>query len=398
MYARALIASLKDERGIALPMALMALLLLSVLVIAFVQLSTTEPLIANNQHQVAQARAVAEAGIERAAWALDNPTDPNGLPSAATLPAAPYNGATAFPVNVNGSPLGVFTVSVTNGAAANERSVEAVGWVPTNTGSSPKAHQRISATLMKFRFLDPPAALSVRGELQVSGNSLIDSRADLSCGPKAGTISLGQTDIQGGAADVYGAGNNIKNEATDALTNQPGSVFDAFTYSADELNMLKTLAKARGTYYQGAVDFSSSNQIPNGIVYIDTVSGENITDATPTSDFAAVTIHGGAPADPSGIFSGWLIVAGALSISGDFRMHGLAYVQNDFTYTGTGTGEIDGAVISQNVRDTSSTTIDTNTGGNAGIQYNCAYARTGGGQLPQTWTIKAGTYKEIPDP
>jgi hypothetical protein len=79
-------------------------------------------------------------------------------------------------------------------------------------------------------------------------------------------------------------------------------------------------------------------------------------------------------------------------------MHGRAYVQNDFTYTGTGTGEIDGAVISQNVRDTSSTTIDTNTGGNAGIQYNCAYARTGGGQLPQTWTIKAGTYKEIPDP
>lgn len=398
MYARALIASLKDERGIALPMALMALLLLSVLVIAFVQLSTTEPLIANNQHQVAQARAVAEAGIERAAWALDNPTDPNGLPSAATLPAAPYNGATAFPVNFNGSPLGVFTVSVTNGAAANERSVEAVGWVPTNTGSNPKAHQRISATLMKFRFLDPPAALSVRGELQVSGNSLIDSRADLSCGPKAGTISLGQTEIQGGAADVYGAGNNIKNEPTDALTNQPSSVFDAFTYSADELNMLKTLAKARGTYYQGAVDFSSSNQIPNGIVYIDTVSGENITDATPTSDFASVTIHGGAPADPSGIFSGWLIVAGALSISGDFRMHGLAYVQNDFTYTGTGTGEIDGAVISQNVRDTSSTTIDTNTGGNAGIQYNCAYARTGGGQLPQTWTIKAGTYKEIPDP
>ena len=398
MHARALIASLKDERGIALPMALMALLLLSVLVIAFVQLSTTEPLIANNQHQVAQARAVAEAGLERAAWALDNPTDPNGLPSAATLPAAPYDGATAFPVNFNGTPLGVFTVSVTNGAATNERSVETVGWVPTNTGSNPKAHQRISATLMKFRFLDPPAALSVRGELQVSGNSLIDSRADLSCGPKAGTMSLGQTDIQGGAADVYSAGNDIKNEATDALTNQPGSVFDAFTYSSDELNMLKTLAKARGTYYQGTVDFSSSNQIPNGIVYIDTVSGENITDATPASDFASVTIHGGAPADSSGIFSGWLIVAGALSISGDFRMHGLAYVQNDFNYTGTGTGEIDGAVISQNVRDTSSTTIDTNTGGNAGIQYNCAYARTGGGQLPQTWTIKAGTYKEIPDP
>ncbi|MGH7396466.1 MAG: pilus assembly PilX family protein [Candidatus Rokuibacteriota bacterium] len=398
MYARELSTSLKDERGIALPMALMALMLLSVLVIAFVQLSTFEPIIANNQHQIAQARAVAEAGVERAGWALDNPTDANGLPTSATLPAGPYDGATAFPVNFNGTQLGVFTVSVTDGAAVNERSVEAVGWVPTNTGSGPKAHQRISATLVKFRFLDPPAALSVRGELQVSGNSLVDSRADVSCGPKAGTMSLGVTTIQGGSADVYGAGNNTGNEADDALTNQPGSVFDAFTYSSDEMDMLKSLTKARGTYYQGTVDFNSSNQMPNGIIYVDTVSGTNITDSTATLDFASATIHGGAPADPSGIFSGWLVVAGGLSISGNFRMHGMVYVQNDFTYTGTGTGEIVGAVISHNVRDTSSTTIDTNTGGNASVNYNCAYARTGGGQLPQTWTLKAGTYKEIPDP
>ncbi|MGH2392680.1 MAG: PilX N-terminal domain-containing pilus assembly protein [Candidatus Limnocylindria bacterium] len=398
MDARALMTSLKDERGIALPMALMALMLLSVLVIAFVQISTTEPIIANNQHHSAQARAVAEAGLERAAWALDNPTDPNGLPTAATLPAAPYDGATAFPLDVNGTQLGVFTVAVTNGAAANERSVEAVGWVPTNTGSGPKTHQRISAALVKLRFLDPPAALSVRGELQISGNSLVDSRADVSCGPKAGTMSLETTTIQGGAADVFGAGNDTQNEATDALTNQPGSVFDDFTYSTDELDMLKSLAKSRGTYYQGTVSFNSGNQMPNGIIYVDTVSGTNITDTTPTEDFASVAIHGGAPADPSGIFSGWLVVAGALAISGDFRMHGMVYVQNDFTYTGTGTGEIVGAVISHNVRDTSSTTIDTNTGGNASVNYNCAYARTGGGQLPQTWTLKAGTYKEIPDP
>jgi len=52
-------------------------------------------------------------------------------------------------------------------------------------------------------------------------------------------------------------------------------------------------------------------------------------------------------------------------------------------------------VISQNIRDTSSTTIDTNTGGNAQINYNCGYATNPGGQMPQGFTIEPGTYKEI---
>ena len=71
----------RDERGIALPMALLALLILATLVISFVLLATSEPLIATNQKLVAQARALAESGIERAIWALNNPTDPNGLPN-----------------------------------------------------------------------------------------------------------------------------------------------------------------------------------------------------------------------------------------------------------------------------------------------------------------------------
>jgi hypothetical protein len=62
---------------------------------------------------------------------------------------------------------------------------------------------------------------------------------------------------------------------------------------------------------------------------------------------------------------------------------------------GTGTGQIVGAVLSQNIRDTSATSIDTDTGGNSTILWNCAYAKTGGGQLPQTFTIEPGTYKEI---
>jgi hypothetical protein len=399
MTPRHLVDILKDQRGVALPLAMLALVVMTVLIIGFSVLSASEPNIANNQMRVAQARGIAEAGMERAIWAVNNPLDASGVPNPLILAPAPYDGLTFVNVAANGTNLGGFRVTVSNGAAANERNIVSDGWVPNDTATN-RAKQRITVTVAKLRFLDPPAGLAVRGELDVSGNATIDARADTSCGNKAGTMSLGATTISSGAADVWGAdGNNVKNQATDALQNVPSPVFDTFTYSNDELSMLKSLAQANGTYYQGTVTFNAGNQLPNGIVYVDTVSGQNIDqngpNTTPTSDFASVSVNGNAPADASGIFSGWLIVAGTVSIAGNFQMHGLVYVLNDLSYTGTGTGRIDGAVITQNVRDTSTTSIDTNAGGNAGIYYNCNYAKTGGGQVPQTYRIKAGTYREV---
>jgi hypothetical protein len=389
---------LRCQRGIALPMAMLTMLVLSALIVAFSMMAASEPVVANNQLQVAQARAVAESAIERAIWALNNPAAVNGIPNPLVAPAAPYDGNTAVPVVMNSIQVGVFTVSVTNGAKPNERVIVATGWAPSNIG--PNTKQKIIATVYQVRFLDPPAALVVKGEISASGNSIVDSRSDTSCGAKAGSWSLGNTSL-GGSATIYGSdGNNTSNQSTDAWQNVASTSFEPYTYSNGDLDILKGLAKANGTYYQGTVTFDSSNRLRNGIVYIDTVSGQNIDangpNTTPISDFASVDIHGNAPADSSGIFSGWLIVAGSLSISGNVQMHGMVYAVNDLTYTGTGTGQIDGAVLSQNIRDTSSTTIDSNTNGNASIYFNCNYAKTGGGQIPQTFTVLPGSYKEIP--
>ena len=73
--------SIRCQRGIALPMAMLTLLILSALMIAFSMMAASEPVLANNQLQVAQARAVAESGIERAIWALNNPSNANGIPN-----------------------------------------------------------------------------------------------------------------------------------------------------------------------------------------------------------------------------------------------------------------------------------------------------------------------------
>ena len=85
MNATHLASVFLDRRGAALPMAMLTLLILSVLIIGFSVLSATEPTIANNQLRVTQARAVAEAGVERAMWALNrgitDPAMPTGSPT-----------------------------------------------------------------------------------------------------------------------------------------------------------------------------------------------------------------------------------------------------------------------------------------------------------------------------
>ena len=405
------VKSLRDQRGIALPMALLALLILSTLVIAFSLLATSEPLISANQKLVAQARAVTESGLEQAIWALNNPTDPNGLPTPLPGPVpAPYDGSAPIPIMVNGTQIGVVFVTVTNGINPNERNVVAVGWAPTNAGSGSKAHQKIQTTVSRFIFsaTPPPAALTVQGQINITGNTNIDSRPDQTCGAKDGTWSVGATAV-GGSGEVYGAdGNNTAGQSapsgiTDVKQNVPTSAFAPFLLKNQDLNSLKAMAKAAGTYYSGAgvssLTFNAGNTLPNGIIFVDTVSGVNVdqngANTTPTSDLASVSIHGNSPADPSGIFRGMIIVAGSLQISGDFHAQGMVYAVNDLVYTGTGTGLIEGAVMSQNIRDVSSTTIDTNTGGNSSIIYNCGYASNPGGQMSQGFTVQPGTYKEV---
>src|SRR5262245_33451951 len=433
MSLRLFATAARDERGTALPMAMLALLVLSTLIIGFSVLASSEPPIANNQLRVAQARAVAEAGVERAIWALNrgitNPDDTNGIPVTFTTAPAPYNGSQLVSLGTGGNTIGGFRVTVTNGATNYERIITAVGWVPNDTTAGPKTHQKVTVTVFNPRFVmrDPPAALSVRGELQMGGNSLVDSRLDTSCGRKLGTLTSGPTTLQGGATDIWGAESGatdpnlaIRNQVTDAAggaipdtghdvvmnvatslpAGTPGVGFDQFILSDDDINTLRSYAKAHGTYIQGSVTYNASNRMPNGFIFVDTVSGNNITQEgvnppTPPSDFASVTIHGNSGTAEDGAFNGWLFVNGSLQVDGNFLMHGFAYAQNDISYHGTGTGQLIGAMVSRNIRDLSSTSIDSDLLGNAMIVYNCQAAKTGGGSISAKWTIKSGTYKEV---
>src|SRR6266849_2068514 len=107
MNDRRLRAVLTDDRGIALPLSLIVLTLLTSLTLAFLAMSSSEPMIAANLKSGEQALALAEAGIERAIWALVNPAA-SGLTNLNQIPAS-YNGGALFTLGSGGYDIRIAT-------------------------------------------------------------------------------------------------------------------------------------------------------------------------------------------------------------------------------------------------------------------------------------------------
>jgi PilX N-terminal len=385
-----------SEDGIALPMTLIILTLLTALTVAFLAFSSSEPAIAMNQMNNAQARAIAESGIERALWAL---TKGDSAPGAAgsiadPLPApvpAPYDGSQYVAVGVGG-----FIVTVAAGAAVNERTITAVGYVPDNV--NPVAIKKIQTTVTKVKFLDPPCAVCAGGEqppgattqIQVGGSASITANTGNGAQTCPGVPVTAAAYSQGAINTNGNPSITGPTGASDGIAqNQPNTNFTNFLFTDSDMAVLKSLAKQNGTYYQGNQTWTSPP--PNGIIFVDTPSGNVLTNSSPSSDLITVDIHG----NWSSGFNGWLVVAGTIQISGNTSLNGLIYAQNDVTLHGSGGGSITGAVISTNRVDSTSTNVDTDDVGNAPISYNCPAVRTGGGTIPQNWFVKPGTYREV---
>jgi hypothetical protein len=384
-----------NDKGVALPVALIVMAALVSLIVAFLVLASTEPQIASNQKVGAQARALAETGIERALWALTKgdttPGFSGALDPASTNPsAAPYNGGTFVQV----SNLGQFSVTVTDGAGANEKVLTAVGWVPSN--ANPIAVKKIQVRAIRIKHVDPPCAICAGGEspagtsaeIRVGGSATINASVATGASYCAGVTPTTAVMAEGTVVTNGNPSLSAPTGGTTITQNVPASTFSQFLLTDSDMMYLKSLARANGTYFQGNTTFTSAPK--NGIVFIDTPSGSPLTNSSPSSDVITLDIHG----NWSTGFNGWLIVAGSASISGNIAVTGLVYAQNDVSLNGAGNGAIRGAVISTNRRDTSSTNVDSTDIGNSPLTYDCNAVRTGGGSLPQGWTMEAGTFVE----
>lgn len=381
--------ALTDQRGVAMLMTLMVMLMLAALTMAFTMLGASEPQIAANLQQSTEAMGLAEAGIERVIWGLNNPAAPGGLPFPlpATIPA-PYDGTTDIALGT-----GVYRVTVTAGATNTEAVVTSEGRVP-NWGSY-RAQRKITANVTGLPKLEPPCAVCMKGKLELKNKTILDGRTS-SCGSKQGSHSTASTSISGVDA-TYGAFANdaspsVPNQATDYSENVAASSFDSFTLTQDQLNLLKDLAKANGTYYKGTKTFEDS--MPSGIIFVDTVNGNPIDPLNP-SNFGSLTLDGDV-----GTVKGWIVVMGNFSGPDSWQYSGLVYVANKMAryrpelLTGANS-TLSGAIIVQNVSDSTDAFRVQNSGsGTNTIQYNCDNIKTGGSTYPPFF-VRPGSWREL---
>jgi len=127
------VGPIRNEKGVALPLALFALVMLSGLLLAFLSMAGMEPTVSANHGAITQSRYAAEAGIE---WAFDQLTTVNtnwntvlGPPGNGTL----INGQAVVP----GSPqLGTFTVQIRNDFQAADTALTGQPVDPSGSATS----------------------------------------------------------------------------------------------------------------------------------------------------------------------------------------------------------------------------------------------------------------------
>ena len=441
MRSRRLRSVATDQRGIALPLALILLTVLMSLTLAFLTMGGSEPTIAGNLKSGEMALAAAEAGVERAIWALSNPTIETAgagtkLTDLTNIPA-PYTTGTATLFALDGSHA--FTVTITRAAAApNDITLRGDGYVVRNGVALPGAPTGLAQSdIIGHRVVELklsgtgsgnkvggaaagssggdvnlPGALTVAGSVLLRGSSIVDGQ-DLAagtpngCSKKGGVTIRDKTQIADNqcASPPCWTNNNVTFSGTGyTLLGQPPQqtlsydTFSPYTFNAAQLDALKALAQANGTYIQPTSSDEIQLTIGNGLTFIDTVNGQSIGQFPTASQLANVAITGSQSAN------GWLIVMGSIRIDGNITYNGFVYAHNDLSYRGIGTGGIYGGVLTGNVIDTVATMVDTSTEGNSKIYYDCNALASGGGSLPGAVqnglnrtivSIKAGTWKEI---
>lgn len=397
MDLREVCRSLTDRRGVALPVALLALLLLTSLTLVLLTLTTNEPVIATNLMRSRQARALAESGLERAIWALNNSSDAtNGVRSDLVGAApAPYDGNTYRTVS---GATGEFTVQVTGSATPNVKTVTATGYSPSHTASS-KGTGVITATVTKLRNLafEAPCALCVNTPVAFTGNANASGMNNGSCGAKSGITSSGGITLSGSSTASGSSG---------VAATSPNQTLN-FLLGPSDFDSLRALAKTSGRYIKpaatsqytlgsviagtdttnGADTTSSNAKIPNGLVFIDTTDGSNTLTA---SNRASVRLDSGWSASTP--FSGVFVVLGDVEIRGNFGgISGVIYVVNNIDTAGMGTSQITGLTVVQAALQNSTNF----TPGNSNFVFDCTAAQAVG-VVPPGWFVQPGTYCDKP--
>lgn len=187
--ARRVHAAARGQGGVALPMALIVLVVLTSLAAAVLAVGTSETTIATNHMLTAQALALAEAGLESAFTAINSSLTGTSLVAAATSSFA--NLTVTAPTGALAT-LGTYTVQY---KSIGTNTVEVVSTGTTTQGGA----RRILRALMTSNLNSVTAVLSegnvgISGNVEVAGScGSVHSNANLTVSGGASLISQNAT-------------------------------------------------------------------------------------------------------------------------------------------------------------------------------------------------------------
>ncbi|OGL03782.1 MAG: hypothetical protein A3I03_05860 [Candidatus Rokubacteria bacterium RIFCSPLOWO2_02_FULL_68_19] len=400
----------RNQRGIAFPLALFALVMLTGLLLVFLTMGGMETSVAANLDDVTRARYVAESGLE---WAFDQLVLAAALPTGWNTVLSTNSGqmATGMPLPSLAAALGTFSVTVRNdnlpndnlltgqavdpGAATNDTNrVVILTALGTYNGATRQLQQVVSHPDLTL-----PGGVNLPGlgtNTSFSGNSFTISGNDTNLDDSAGAGIAGIC-----PATVWGIGVanipletavqvSLSNQQKDNVTGKPqnpGPGIGDNTITPDA-----TLAPAQIQKFVDAVrpyaDISLQASAANRLQYqnIGDTCAANLNDSNcwgtasnpkivyvkgtvdPAQAFYAMSISG--TSTGAGIL---ILEDGDLNVTGNFRWEGLIIVTGQYVglrYGGGGNQTMYGGMI---VNETASVNseVEVDAMGNAKILYSC---------------------------
>ena len=378
-------AHLRDENGIALVVAMLLLLVLTLIGVSAVNTSTFDILISGRQRASQEAFYAAEAGINElmgrfrqdATNEISDPTDPKVNPTETTPPwkilLAKSSGTGAAKIGfgsttANTTSIASLQTQLEFGAEVTHKvdlanKLITKGGAPVYTVRSygfaaDGAIRVIEVELNKSPSLDPPGALYSEQPANIHGSSTYIQGKD-----------------QCGTNNKPGILTTLSNSPTDPVTISGGPTIDgspAKQYNGDNLNLREMV-----DYLKKDANFSYDYTNDQTLTGVSDQWGTptSVDTSTPISYDGPINIvyfnmYGNTLKLAGGSHgAGILLVDGNLDLNGGFTWYGIIIVVGALDYTGGGQKNVTGGIMAGE-----SATIEVDIGGNAGIIYCSAVA------------------------
>ena len=402
--------AIRDQRGVAFPLALFALVMLTGLLLVFLTMGGMETSVAANLDDVTRARYVAESGLE---WAFDQLVLAAALPTGWNTVLSTNSGqmATGMPLPSLAAALGTFSVTVRNDNLPNDNLLTGQAVDPGNATNDTNRVVILTALgtyngatrqlqqVVSHPDLTLPGGVNLPGlgtNTSFSGNAftITGNDTNLDDSPGAGIAGICPATVWGiGVSDIptetvvqVSLSNQQKNNVTGKPQN-PGPGIGDNTITPDATltpAQIQKFVDAVRPYADISLQASGASQL--SYQNIGNTCAANLNDPNcwgtaanpkivyvkgtvdPAQAFYAMSISG--TSTGAGIL---ILEDGDLNVTGNFRWEGLIIVTGQYVglrYGGGGNQTMYGGMV---VNETASVNseVEVDAMGNAKILYSC---------------------------